>query len=148
MADEAWVGVPLGARLCDRSLPHGYRPAMTSDVLELEERRWSALLSNDLEAIDELFHPQLTYTHSNAVVDSKEVYMANLSAGVVRYVACDREDTQVVEIGDVASITGKATFSVQVGERNVTIASRYSSVWLREDGVWRFFVWHNTPVPS
>ena len=99
---------------------------------------------------DLLFHPQLTYTHSNAVVDSKEVYMANLSAGVVRYVACDREDTQVVEIGDVASITGKATFSVQVGERNVTIVSRYSSVWLREDGVWRFAErhyhrYHNVP---
>jgi hypothetical protein len=31
---------------------------------------------------------------------------------------------------------------------DITINSRYSSVWLKNDGRWQFFVWHNTPFPK
>jgi len=120
---------------------------MASDVLELEDRRWEALIANDLDAIEELFHPQLTYTHSNAMVDTKESYISNLVNGVVRYLAVDREDVQFTEIGDTAVITGAAEFTVEAGGRQISINSRFSSVWVREGGRWQFFVWHNTPFP-
>jgi ketosteroid isomerase-like protein len=121
---------------------------MASNVLDSEDRRWAAMIANDLDALGELLHPQLSYTHSNALMDSKESYIASLANGVVRYMSVDREDTAVTEIGDTAVITGTATFTVHARGTDITINSRYSSVWLKNDGRWQFFVWHNTPFPK
>lgn len=121
---------------------------MSSDVLDMENRRWEALIANDLDALDELFHPQLTYTHSNATVDTKESYIANVANGVVDYQAVERDDTAVTEVGDTAVITGTARFTVHAMGRDLTIESRYSSVWINDGGRWQFFVWQNTPFPA
>ncbi len=120
---------------------------MASDVIQLEERRWHALIASDLDAIEELFHPQLSYTHSNALVDTKESYISNLANGVVKYLAVERDDVRCTEVGDTAVITGSAQFSVEAGGRQITVNSRFSSVWVRDGGRWQFFVWQNTPFP-
>ena len=121
----------------------------TDAIAALEARRWDALIAGDLDAIDELFHDDLTYTHSNAVVDTKTSYIDNLRNGVVKYLAVERSDTAVQLHGDVASVTGSASFTVHVAalDGEVTINSRYSAVWIN-DGGWQFVLWHNTPLPA
>jgi len=47
-------------------------------VLELEDARWRALLSNDVAELDELFSDDLSYTHSNAMMDTKSSYLGAL----------------------------------------------------------------------
>jgi hypothetical protein len=121
---------------------------MADDVQQLENRRWEAMIAADLDTLDELFHPQLTYTHSNALVDTKDSYIANIANGVVSYKSVEREDTALTQIGDTAVITGKAKFVVHARNTDITIESRYSSVWLNDGGRWQFFVWQNTPFPK
>lgn len=120
---------------------------MTTDVLALEEQRWAAMIANDLDTLDQLLHPLLSYTHSNAMVDTKDSYIANLRNGIVRYTSVDRENTDIIRLADTAIITGKATFTVHAMERDVTIISRYSSVWVNDGGRWQFVAWQNTPFP-
>lgn len=119
----------------------------TEDVLVMEEQRWAAMIDNDFDTLDSLLHPSLSYTHSNAMVDTKDSYMASVTQGVVDYRSVEREDTAVIGSGDAAVITGKATFTVCVAERDITITSRYSSVWVNEEGRWQFLAWQNTPFP-
>jgi hypothetical protein len=106
------------------------------------------MIANDLDALDELLHPQLTYTHSNAMVDTKSSYIAIITNGVVDYQAVDREDTTVIQVGDTAVITGKVNFTVHAMGRDIAIESRYSSVWVKDGGRWQFLVWQNTPFPA
>ncbi len=121
---------------------------MSDDVLQREERRWAALIGNDFETIDELTHPDLSYTHSNAVVDTKDAWIGSMTSGLVDYRSVEREDVALITSGDTAVITGKATFTVGVQDREITIVARFTSVWVNEDGTWRFFAWQNTPIPA
>ena len=114
----------------------------------MEDRRWEAMIGKDLAALEQLLHPQLTYTHSNARVDTKDSYIKSIADGVVSYLAVERDDTSVTEIGDTAVITGRAKFTVHAMGRDVAIESRYSSVWINDGGRWQFFVWQNTPFPA
>lgn len=117
-------------------------------VMELEDRRWNAVIGNDFDTLDALTHPELSYTHSNALVDTKESWIESMRSGAVDYRSVDREDLAVIASGTAAVITGKATFSVALPGREITIVARFTSVWVDEDGNWRFFAWQNTPIPG
>ncbi len=122
---------------------------MTSDdLLALEEQRWAALIGNDFDALDQLVHPSLSYTHSNAIVDTKDSWLDSITGGLVDYRSVEREDVAVITSGTTAVITGKATFGVGVQDREMTIVARFTAVWVNEDGRWQFFAWQNTPLPK
>lgn len=121
---------------------------MDEAVLELEDERWAALVGNNFDRVDELTHPDLSYTHSNALVDTKESWLTSVTTGFVDYRSVEREDLAIISTGSTAVITGKATFVVQVQDNDITIVARFTSVWVNEGGQWRFFAWQNTPFPS
>ncbi len=121
---------------------------MTSgDVLALEEQRWAALIGNDFDALEQLVHPSLSYTHSSARVDTKESWLDSVTSGFVDYRSVEREDLAMITSGTTAVITGKAAFVVGVQDRDMTIVARFTAVWVNEDGRWQFFAWQNTPFP-
>lgn len=118
------------------------------DVLAIEEQRWAALIGNDFETLDTLVHPALTYTHSNAIVDTKESWIGSVTSGFVDYRSVEREDVAIISSGSTAVITGKATFMVGVQDHEISIVARFTSVWVNEDDRWQFFAWQNTPIPA
>lgn len=121
---------------------------MTTDAaLAAEDQRWTALIENDFETLGELTHPSLSYTHSNAIVDTKDSWIGSVVSGAVDYRAVEREDVAVIASGYTAAITGKATFTVGIKDREITIVARFTSVWVNEEGRWLFFAWQNTPLP-
>jgi hypothetical protein len=97
---------------------------MNDDALAREEQRWAALISNDFEALDSLVHASLTYTHSNAAVDTKESWIRSVTSGFVDYRSVEREDVEI------------------------TIVARFTAVWVNEDDRWQFYAWQNTPIPG
>ena len=121
---------------------------MNDDALAREEQRWAALISNDFEALDSLVHASLTYTHSNAAVDTKESWIGSVTSGFVDYRSVEREDVAIISSGSTAVITGKATFVVGVQDSEITIVARFTSVWVNENDQWKFFAWQNTPISS
>jgi len=117
-------------------------------VLELEDARWRALMSNDVAELDELFSDDLSYTHSNAMMDTKSSYLGALRTGVFRYDAIDRSDVQVRVVGGTAMVTGLADITSVAGDRSVRTRALYSAVWAMEGDTWRFVCRHSTPAAS
>lgn len=64
-----------------------------SPALQMDELRWKALTGNDLETLDRLFADDMTYTHSNGMLDSKHSYLGALREGVFSYLSIDVSDT-------------------------------------------------------
>ena len=118
------------------------------DVLIHEEKRWAALIGGDFDALESLVHPALSYTHSNALVDTKESWLKSVTSGFVDYRSVEREDVAIISSGSTAVITGKATFVVGVQDNEITIVARFTAVWVNEDARWQFFAWQNTPIPA
>lgn len=118
----------------------------TGTVEALEERRWAALTSSDTTVLRELFADGMAYTHSNAMVDTKDSYLAAIDDGRVAYTGVDRSDVVVRTFGDTAVVTGRAVIDARAGGRPVQTVARYTAVWARQDGDWRFVCWHSTPT--
>jgi hypothetical protein len=119
-----------------------------ADVEAAEERRWAAQLGADTAALEELLADELSYTHSNGLVDTKRSYVDAIANKVFDYRSADRTDVAVEVIGDTAMITGRVAMHVVAGPREVHLDSRYSAIWVRRDGAWQFLCWQSTPVPA
>ncbi|HJM21848.1 MAG TPA: nuclear transport factor 2 family protein [Acidimicrobiales bacterium] len=119
---------------------------METEIQELEQQRWDAMIASDCEALGELLHPNLRYTHSNAAVDSKESYLTAIEKGVFDYQAVDNSEVEIQMIGDVALVNGTAQITVAARGTEFQLHSRYTCVWISTDTGWKFLAWQNTPI--
>ncbi|WP_433496634.1 nuclear transport factor 2 family protein [Sphaerimonospora sp. CA-214678] len=117
-------------------------------VLDLDARRWNALVENDIDLLDELFADDLSYVHSNGMRDSKESYLGALREGVFRYLDVDVPAVEERRFGDTAVITGDAVATTRSAAGELVISIRYTAVWSLLDGKWRFVAWHSCPTSS
>jgi ketosteroid isomerase-like protein len=122
--------------------------AIKQQIMQLEERRWAAMTQGDLAALSALLAEELIYTHSSAVVDSKASYLESLRSGDVKYKKAERDPIAVVVHGDAAFVSGGARVSVHVRGQDKLINMRYSNVWVKQPGGWRFALWHATAIPQ
>ncbi|MEL6984354.1 MAG: nuclear transport factor 2 family protein [Actinomycetota bacterium] len=119
-----------------------------TEVEAAEDQRWAAQLAADTEALSELLADELSYTHSNGLVDTKASFLDAIANKVFDYRSADRSDVNLNVIGDTAVIAGRVAMLVVAGSREVNLDSRYSAVWARRDGRWQFVCWQSTPIPA
>jgi ketosteroid isomerase-like protein len=121
-----------------------------AEIEAMEERRWAAQLGTDLETLVEVLDEELSYTHSNGLVDTKRSFVDALANKTFDYRRADRSDVAIAVVGDAAMVTGRVAMQVAVdkGERSVDLDSRYSAIWVRRGGDWRFLCWQSTAVQS
>jgi ketosteroid isomerase-like protein len=119
-----------------------------SAVADLEQRRWQALVAGDLAELDRLFADDMTYTHSNGMVDTKQSYLRALRDGVFRYVDIDVDEPTSHEFGGAVVVTGRAVATSESAHGRLISPLRYTGVWSDQGGEWRFVAWHSCPVPA
>lgn len=120
----------------------------TTQVHELEDRRYAAMLSPDLDALEQLLSDDVIYTHSNASVDSKASYLEILRTGTLVYHSLDHTTDAVVTRPGVAIVSGTMSGSIRMNGAEKTLNSRVAAVWVAEDGRWRLAAFQPTPVPA
>lgn len=121
---------------------------LEQEILELEDRRCRATIAQDAGALDALLHDDLVYTHSNALVDSKQSYVEAIRSGKFRYRRIERSAERVRVYGDTALVTGRATLEVELGGEPKSLRLVYLDVWLRQAGVWKFVAWQSAAIPG
>lgn len=119
-----------------------------SPVADLEDGRWKALVAGDLDELDRLFADDMTYTHSNGMVDTKQSYLGALRDGVFRYVDIDVQEPTSRDFGATVVVTGTAVVTTESARGRLVSPLRYTGVWSQQDGDWQFVAWHSCPVPA
>lgn len=119
-----------------------------AEIEALENRRWQAQIDEDLATLDELYADELSYTHSNGLVDTKASYIKAIADKKFDYRSEQRTDVSTVVIGDTAMVTGRAAINVIAGGAERNLDARYTVIWVRRDGNWQFLCWQSTPVAS
>ena len=117
------------------------------EVLELEERRWAAMIAKDTATLSELFADEMSATHANAVSYTKDSYLKALER-IFDYQSVERTDTDARRVGDTVLVTGRARMEVAANGRQVLVNARYSVVWVRKNGAWQFLCWQSTAIPA
>ena len=116
------------------------------EVLRADEARVEALLANDFAALEQLLADDLTYVHSNGMLDTKESFLGSLRAGNSRYLSMDMSDVTVRALGDTGVINARFNARVQVRDREVNPQPRVLIVYAKRDGRWQMIAWQSTPI--
>jgi ketosteroid isomerase-like protein len=124
------------------------RPPPADAVLGAEQARVAALIADDHAALDRLLSDDLTYTHSNSIVDTKAAFMESLTSGQLKYRSLEHSDQEVRIYGDTAILTGLTrVHSLALGE-DIRLTLRFTIVYVRKDGRWQMAAWQSTRVPG
>jgi uncharacterized protein (TIGR02246 family) len=119
------------------------------EVREADAGRVKALLANDLAALELLLADDLTYVHSNGMLDTKASYIEGLRSGASRYLTMDMSEVTVRALGeDTALINAKFEATVQVRGGVVNPKPRVLIVYARREGRWQMVAWQSTPIAN
>ncbi|MEB8340179.1 nuclear transport factor 2 family protein [Streptomyces endophyticus] len=117
-------------------------------IRSLEDARYEAVIAGDLEAFTALAHPELAYTHSNAVVDTRDSYLDKLRAGFYVYHRIEHPVDRIVVTGDTAVVVGEMHADLTAGGVRKTLANRSLAVWVRESDRWLLLAYQPTVLPQ
>ncbi|HTU03513.1 MAG TPA: nuclear transport factor 2 family protein [Candidatus Sulfotelmatobacter sp.] len=118
------------------------------EVLELERRRFEALVRKDFGFLDAVLGEELIYTHSSGVRESKARLMASLRSGDLVYESAVPEKLQALCYGAAAVLTGEASMKVQSRGQDLGFRILYTNVYARRDGRWQMVAWQATRKPD
>jgi len=122
--------------------------SIEQEILALEGKRCAAMAANDIATLEQLFHDDLIYTHSSAVVDTRASYLEALKSGHTRYHSVQRSDEKVRLCGDSALVTGRAIIDVTVKGEKKHLDTRFLDVWTKTPKGWKFIAWQSTKLPA
>ena len=110
-----------------------------------EAQRFQAQQAADVQALDHLLAPDLSYAHSSGKVDTKASFIEGIRAGTLRYVTiAPAEDVDVRIYDNTAVVTGHLHLTVVISGQEVKLHLRYTDVWVRRSGSWQMVAWHST----
>src|SRR5690606_39491036 len=116
-------------------------------LFEADDERCRAMLAHDLDALARVLADDVVYTHSSAVVDTKEQYLQSLREGRTRYLAAQRQSAQVRLYGPVAVMHGHVIMQIESGGKKKDLNNLFQSVWIERDGRWLLTSWASTVIP-
>ena len=119
-----------------------------AEVLEAEDRRYRAMVENDLATLEALCADELSYAHSSGARDTKTEYLGKVRSGYYVYLKVDHPVERVEVMGDAAIVVGRMTADLLVDGVAKTIDNLALAVWARSDDGWRLLAYAPTSLPS
>jgi len=117
------------------------------EVRAADARRIAAVVDGDAGALSSLLSEDLTYTHTTGQVENKEQFLAGITSGKLDYQSIQPSEVQVRVYGDAVVMTGRAEVKVNAQGKDLALALRFTSVWVKGDGGWRMAAWQSTRLP-
>jgi ketosteroid isomerase-like protein len=136
---------------------HGSRPrwsiafGMTDDapVLAAERRFFDALLAADVAVLDQTLAADFMLIDVMTGGETlKPALLAVIGSGQLRFDAVEVVESRVRWYGDSAVVTGQTRMTGRFGETPFTTRSRYTHVYVRQEGTWRLAAAQGTQITA
>ena len=117
------------------------------DVLAAAQRWLAATMSGDAAALDLLLTDSYTYTHATSgAVDSRDVWLESFRSGRRRYQVYEIAEVSLMKFPSVVVMTGRAHQEMNPRGEQIELNTRFTSVWVEQNGDWRVAVWQATRI--
>lgn len=116
------------------------------EVLEAHEKRRTATLNGDANTVASMMTDDLTFTHANAVVETKEQFIDALESRRLQYKTLTDEDLQVRVNGTTGVVSGTVHIVVDASGTEYDLRVLFTELWVKEDDTWKMMLWHATEV--
>jgi ketosteroid isomerase-like protein len=117
-------------------------------IRTLEDKRYEAIVAGDFNAFRAYAHPDLSYAHSNGVVDTLESYLDKCLGGFYTYHHIEHPIESIKVVGDIALVFGEMNGEITAGGVQKTLRNKALAVWEQRDGDWKLIAYQPTPIPK
>lgn len=119
------------------------------DAVKAADKAWAeATVKGDKAALTALLAEDLTYVHSTGDIDTRQMFIDNLSNGVRKYTRIDHENMDVRVYGNTAVLQATARIeTVQKGKAGPAHL-RFIHVWVKQGGKWRMVAHQSLRLPN
>ena len=116
------------------------------EVLAAHEKRRTATLNGDANTVASMMTDDLTFTHANAVVETKEQFVDALKTRRLQYKTLTDEDRQIRVNGSTGVVSGTCHIVVDASGTEYDLRVLFTEFWVKEGETWRMMLWHATEV--
>ncbi len=121
----------------------------TEDTIRaLEDERYAAMLTSDVDTLDRLLSGRLVYAHSTGGRDTKASYLDRVRNKFFVYSSIDHPIDEVIVAGGAAVVIGAMNAQIYRDGELRALRNSVCAVWADEDGTWRLVVFQPTPQPA
>jgi hypothetical protein len=115
---------------------------------DAEQKRFDAMVGNDLSALGAALADELTYAHSTGVQQTKAEFLKDLGAGTMQYRQITVLEQNFRLHGSIGIINGKLWLSVHISGADREFSVRYTDVYVKRAGRWQLLAWQSTRLPD
>ena len=116
-------------------------------VLAAQDKRIALTIASDVPGLAAAMSDDLTYTHSNANVETKAEFLEAIRSGRSRYKSVTFDDRRVRLHGDATAIvSGTCRVQVTSGGRDLDIRLRFTELYVKQGGAGKMALGQSTRV--
>jgi hypothetical protein len=119
-------------------------PADEKAVLAAQRQYADAMVKGDTATLEKLLADDLSYTHSNVLMETKADVLKAISSGKTKYKSIDFKTTQVRQYGDTIVTNQGMVFAQPERVNNVYV----SMVWVKRPNGWQMVQRQATRYPE
>lgn len=116
-------------------------------IRETELIRFDAMTRRDTALLHALLAPDLTYTHSNGLTETRQSHLESIAAGRIVYQSMNPIEMDIHTYGRTAVVTGIVAVKGKLGEKVFDIRLRYLNVYRKHHGKWQLSAWQSLSIP-
>jgi ketosteroid isomerase-like protein len=115
-------------------------------VLTAHENRRIATLNGDANMVASMMTDDLTFTHANAVVETKEQFIDALRTRRLQYKTLTDQDRQIRVNGNTGVVSGTVHIVVDASGTEYDLRVLFTELWVKEGDTWKMMLWHATEM--
>lgn len=119
-------------------------------AIEEAERGWArGVTTNDFALLEKVLAPDLVYTHSNGLVDSRASYIESLRSGKTRYLKVEYSELKVRQITPDVALTHCRALVVTLQQgKEVPMNLALLHVFKKNGGQWQMVAHQSARLPQ
>jgi len=119
-----------------------HRTTVPETIRKLDNERIQAQIHADARALDRIYAPDFIGVGPSGTVRTKPQVLLDFTSGDLKFQSITTDDVQVRVYGDTAVETGLSTMIGQDKGKTVPRETRFTRVWVKQQGRWRLVANH------
>ena len=116
--------------------------AVEQTIRKLDNERIQAQIHGDASALERIYADDFIGVGPSGTVRTKPQVIADFTSGDLRFQSITTDDVQVRVYGNAAVETGRSTMDGQDKGKTVPRDTRFTRVWIKQQGRWRLVANH------
>src|SRR5256884_3972963 len=125
-----------------------YKSSVEEAIRKLDNERIQAQIHADATALDRIYAADFIGVGPSGTVRTKPQVISDFTSGDLRFQSITTDDVRVRVYGNAAVETGRSTMNGQDKGNAVPHDTRFTRVWVKQQGRWRLVANHYSSIVS